>query len=61
LSTEENDILTVEFIDDEVKEAIMQMDWNKAPRSDGLPVEFYQRFWEVIKENLMAMFAQLRT
>jgi hypothetical protein len=61
LSTEENDILTVEFIEDEVKEAIMQMDWNKAPGSDGLSVEFYQRFWEVIKENLMAMFAQLRT
>jgi hypothetical protein len=35
----------------------MQMEKNKAPGPDGFPAEFYQCFWEVIKPDLMAMFA----
>jgi hypothetical protein len=34
----------------------MQMEKNKAPGPDGFPEEFYQRFWEIIKSDLMAMF-----
>jgi mannosylglycoprotein endo-beta-mannosidase len=37
------------------------MERNKSPGPDGFPVEFYQKNWEVIKKDLMAMFAQLRT
>jgi hypothetical protein len=51
LSREENRILTAE-----VQDAIMKMEKNKAPRPDGFPAEFYQRFWETIKSYLMAMF-----
>jgi hypothetical protein len=32
------------------------MEHNKAPKSDGFPVEFYQIFWELIKDDLMSMF-----
>src|SRR6266540_4947971 len=32
---------------------------NKAPGPDGFPVEFYQKFWEIIKGDLMAMFHDL--
>jgi hypothetical protein len=33
------------------------MEHNKALGPDGFPVEFYQVFWELIKEDLMAMLS----
>lgn len=39
-----------------MKQAIRQMEHNKAPGPDGFPAEFFQVFWEVIKHDLMAMF-----
>ena len=35
------------------------MEHNKAPGPYGFPTEFYQKNWTVIKDDLMAMFAQL--
>ena len=32
------------------------MEHNKAPGPDGFPFEFYQAFWHVIKDDLMALF-----
>jgi hypothetical protein len=37
VSHEENELLTRSFSMDEVREAIFQMEHNKAPRSDGFP------------------------
>jgi hypothetical protein len=34
------------------------MKHNKAPGPDGFPAEFYQTFWEIIKDNLMALFKE---
>jgi hypothetical protein len=56
ISDEENDSLTADFTMEEVKGAIFQMEHNKAPRPDGFPAEFYQIFWETIKDDLMALF-----
>jgi hypothetical protein len=39
----------------------MQMEQNKDPGLDGFPTYFYQHFWDVIKDDLMTMFAQLQS
>jgi hypothetical protein len=56
LSNEENDILIADFTVEEVYEAILNMEKNKAPGPDGFLAEFYQTFWEVLKDDLMGMF-----
>ena len=52
ISQEENEILTQAFSENEVFEAIKQMEHNKALGPDGLPVEFYQKCWHIIKVDL---------
>jgi hypothetical protein len=37
------------------------MEHNKAPGPDGFPAEFYQYFWDVIKNDLMALFSDFST
>ena len=37
----ENDVLTAPFTEQEVHEAIFDMEHNKAPDPDGFPAEFY--------------------
>ena len=56
VSQEENDVLISEFIKSEVRDAVFQMEHNKASGPDGFPVEFYQVFWNLIKDDLMALF-----
>jgi hypothetical protein len=50
------DLLTRPFTMDEVREAIFQMEQNKAPGLDGFSAEFYQSYWEIIKNDFMALF-----
>jgi hypothetical protein len=35
------------------------MEHNKAPGLDGLPAEFYQTFWDTIKDDIVEMFSVL--
>jgi hypothetical protein len=58
VSDEENTILTENFMENEVRKALFQMEHNKAPRPDGFLAEFYQTFWELIKNDLMALFQE---
>jgi hypothetical protein len=34
------------------------MEHNKAPSSDGFPPEFYQVFWDMVKDDLMTLFME---
>jgi hypothetical protein len=58
VSQEKNDLLTRPFTMDEVREAIFQMEHNKAPRPDGFSTEFYQSCWEIIKNDFMTLFQE---
>lgn len=59
LTPEENNLLTTAFTEEEVSEAISQIEHNKAPGPDGFLAEFYQHCWSVINADLMALFTQL--
>ena len=56
VSMAENELLTASFSEKEIREAIFQMENNKALGPDGFPTEFYKHFWEVIEPDLLALF-----
>lgn len=52
----ENSFLTCQFTEEEIRRALFQMEHNRAPGPDGFPAEFFQVFWSVIKNDLLALF-----
>jgi hypothetical protein len=46
-------------LESEVKNAIDIMAHNKASGPDGIPVEFYQVCWTIIKHDIMKLFHDL--
>jgi hypothetical protein len=44
------------FSEEEVQKAVFQMEHNKALGPDGFPAKFYQACWDIIKNDLMALF-----
>ena len=54
----ENADLTLPFLPEEVQKAVMEMKANSAPGPDGLPVAFFQTFWEMAKTVIMPMFQE---
>jgi len=61
VSQAENEFLTASFTEKEIRDAVFAMEHNKAPGPDGFPAEFYQKFWDVIKVDLMQMFHDLHS
>jgi hypothetical protein len=45
-------------MEEEVREAVFQMEHNKAQGADGFPAKFYQACWDIVKNDLMAMFVE---
>lgn len=60
VTSAKSEMLISESTYKEVRGAIFQMEHNKAPGPDGFPAEFYQAFWEVIKDDLMALFSDFQ-
>ena len=52
--------MTAPFTEEEVRNAIFQMEHNKAPGPDGFSAEFYQTFWDIIKSDLLELFNDLQ-
>jgi hypothetical protein len=47
------------FSMEEIKEVIDQMERNKAASLDGISIEFYQTCWDIVKQDVMAVFDDL--
>mgnify|MGYP004706984917 FL=1 len=54
ITTEMNDKLTKEVDELEIKTALFSMNPNKAPCQDGMTPLFFQKFWHVVKSDLIA-------
>ena len=52
VTPELNNMLSTEFVKEEVDKALKQMDPLKAPGPDGLPPLFFQKFWSTIGEEV---------
>jgi hypothetical protein len=59
VSQARNNFLTSPYTEEEERKTAFQMEHNKAPGPDGFPAEFYQSFWDVIKFDLLALFADI--
>ncbi|KAJ9678120.1 hypothetical protein PVL29_022881 [Vitis rotundifolia] len=58
ISRESASRLESPFTEEEIYKAIFQMDRDKAPRPDGFTIAVFQDCWEVIKEDLVRVFAE---
>ena len=56
LSTDQAKILEEDITEFEMKHAIFTTQKNKSPGPDGLPIEFYQTFYEILKNDLILLF-----
>lgn len=56
MSREENDVLTKPFSKEEIKSVVFSCYAEGALGLDGVSFLFYQRFWDLIKNDLLAMF-----
>ena len=48
-----NEALCKPFTDDEISDALFQIGPLKAPGPDGFPARFFQRNWEVLREEVI--------
>ena len=59
VSLEEDDMLGSKFTEEEIKNAIFSMEKNTAHGPDHIPIEFYKKCKEIIKDDMMALFDDL--
>jgi hypothetical protein len=56
VSDAENENLCKAFSEQEVKEALFQMEKHKSAGPDKIPIEFYQVCWDIVKHDIMQLF-----
>ena len=55
MKNEQNEYLTKQINKNELKQAIFQMQNEKSPGIDGIPVEFYKTFYETLENDLIQL------
>lgn len=55
----DNEELCRPFSKTEIKEALFQMEHNKAVGPDKIPTEFFQTCWDIIKSDILELFDDL--
>jgi len=58
VSEEENQMLTRPFSEPKIKEALFQMEKNKAAGPDKIPIEFFQACWSIVKIDVAKIFEE---
>ena len=61
LSNNDKEILGSEITDEEIFNAVKSLSTNKAPGIDGIPIEFYQKFWKIIKNEVTQIIKNIIT
>ena len=56
LDDNDRDHLTRPFDMKEIREVVFSMKHNRAPGPDSIPAEFFQEFWDTIKDDLFNLF-----
>lgn len=56
LDDQDREMLNRDFSLEEIKNVVFSMAHNKASGPDGFPIEFYQRFWPIVCNDLLTMF-----
>jgi hypothetical protein len=57
VTPQENEELENPFSELEIKEFVFSMEKNSAPGPHHFHVEFYQHYWEIVREDLIALVA----
>ncbi|KAK1256612.1 hypothetical protein QJS04_geneDACA024456 [Acorus gramineus] len=58
LSPEQLALLEAPFGEIEIFEAIAKAEGDKAPGPDGFSLSFFQRYWSIVKHDVVAMFEE---
>ena len=58
LNSREVEVLELPFIEEEIYSALMEMNGDKAPGSNGFTVAFWQACWDFVKEEIVNLFKE---
>ena len=59
LDNNDREILGINVTSDEIYSALKNLNTNKAPGLDGIPAEFYQKFWKIIKNEIVQIIRNI--
>lgn len=59
LTAEDNDGILSEISNDDVLETVLNSPLNKSPGPDGLPIEFYVKYWPIIGDKFTCLVNEI--